>query len=205
MSFIFCYYLYYFFTYYAIIRSGLKIYGEGEWQRRVHGAGRCRRWRKLHLAVDTASKQVIACEVTADFVTDDQVLPDLLGQMPQEMIATVAADGAYDTRDCHDHIAALHAKALIPPRENAVEWEEGHPRTRIVRAIQAQGRKGWKQASGYHRRSLAENAFFRLKILFGPRLRNRIFQAQCTETYCRIAALDRMTTLGMPESVPMAA
>ena len=171
----------------AIDSSGLKIYGEGKWQHRVHEEGQ-RRLRKRHLTVDTASKQVVACELTADFVTDDHVLPDLLGQMPEETIATVAADGAYDTRNCHGHIAARGAKALIPPRENAVEWEPDHPRTQIVQAIQTRGRKGWKQASGYHRRSLAENAFFRLKTLFGPRLRNRTFRAQCTEAYCRIAA-----------------
>ncbi|HEB78416.1 MAG TPA: hypothetical protein ENI90_07815 [Methylothermaceae bacterium] len=74
-----------------------------------------------------------------------------------------------------------------------------------MRAIQARGRTGWKQASGYHRRSLAENAFFRFKTLFGSRLRNRTFRTQCTEVYCRIAAINRMTTLGMPESLPIAA
>ena len=62
-----------------------------------------------------------------------------------------------------------------------------------------------QQRRGYHRRSLAENAFFRLKTLFGDRLRNHRFDAQCTEAYCRIVALNRITTLGMPESVPVAA
>jgi len=189
----------------AVDSSGLKILGEGEWKRRIHGAGSRRRWRKLHIGVDPDSKQVVACELTADFVTDDQVLPDLLSQLNEEPLASVAADGAYDTRACHQVIAERQAKALIPPREDAVEWEDDHPRTAIVRAIREKGRKGWKQDSGYHRRSLAENAFFRLKTLFGDRLRNRRFDAQCTEAYCRIVALNRMTGLGMPESVPVAA
>jgi len=188
----------------AVDSTGLKIFGEGEWKRLIHGASARRRWRKLHVGVDPDTQQVVACELTADFVTDDQVLPDLLSQLNEEPLASVAGDGAYDTGDCHQVIAARGAKALIPPRENAVEWEPDHPRTAIVRAIREKGRKGWKQESGYHRRSLAENAFFRLKTLFGNRLSNRRFDAQCTEAYCRIVALNRMTTLGMPESVPVA-
>ena len=117
----------------------------------------------------------------------------------------MAGDGTYDTSDCHRAIAERSAKALIPPRENAVEWEADHPRTAIVRTIREKDRKGWKQESGYHRRSLAGNAFFRIKTLFGDRLRNRRFEAQCTEAYCRIAALNRFTGLGIPESVPVVA
>jgi len=189
----------------AIDSSGLKIYGEGEWHRKVHGAGRRRSWRKLHIGVDCDTRQVVSCELTASFVTDDQVLEELLDQLDGDPLASVAADGAYDTRQCHQAIAERKATALIPPREDAVEWEPDHPRTAVVRAIRQQGRKEWKQASGYHRRSLAENAFFRLKTLFSDRLKNRSFESQCTEAYCRIVALNRMTALGMPESVPVVA
>jgi len=185
----------------AVDSTGLKIFGEGEWKRRIHGAGHRRRWRKLHIAVDPDSKQVVAYELTADSISDDQVLPDLLSQLNEEPLASVAGDRAYDTGDCHRAIAAAGAKALIPPRENAVEWAADHPRTAIVRAIRE---KGGKQESGYHRRSLAENAFFRIKTLFGDRLQNRRFEAQCTEAYCRLVALNCMTTLGMPESMPEA-
>jgi len=86
-----------------------------------------------------------------------------------------------------------------------VEWQTEHPRTAAVRMIRQQGKNAWKELSGYHRRSLVENAFFRLKTLFGDRLKNRRFDAQCTEAYCRIVALNRMTELGMPQSVPMVA
>lgn len=33
---------------------------------------------------------------------DAPVLPDLLNQSPHERIGGVTADGAYDTRKCHD-------------------------------------------------------------------------------------------------------
>ena len=40
-----------------------------------------------------------------------------------EEIGSVTADGAYDTRKCHDAIAARGAHAVIPPRKNAKPWK----------------------------------------------------------------------------------
>ncbi len=40
-----------------------------------------------------------------------------------ETIGSVTADGAYDTRKCHDAIADRGAHAVIPPRKNAKPWK----------------------------------------------------------------------------------
>ena len=46
--------------------------------------------------------------------------PNLLAQiLPDQEIATFTADGTYDTRRCHNAIAARGAAALTPPRKNA--------------------------------------------------------------------------------------
>lgn len=48
------------------------------------------------------------------------MLPELLNQIPADQaIGSVIADGAYDTRECHDAIAARNAYAVIPPRKTA--------------------------------------------------------------------------------------
>ncbi|OUC05306.1 hypothetical protein RY27_28075 [Litorilinea aerophila] len=62
------------------------------------------------------------------------------------------------------------------------------------------GRRAWTVEAGYHRRSLAETAMFRLKPLFGDHLRSRTTEGQRTEGAIRCAALNRMTRLGMPDS-----
>ena len=46
-------------------------------------------------------------------------------------------------------------------------------RDEILRAIRRKGRKGWKQESGYHRRSLAETQIYRYKHLIGGQLKAR--------------------------------
>ena len=53
--------------------SGLKIYGEGEWLQEKHGAKSRRRWRKLHIALDAETHQMMAIELTTDEVGDPTV------------------------------------------------------------------------------------------------------------------------------------
>jgi hypothetical protein len=61
--------------------TGLKIYGEGEWLDQKHGIRSRRRWRKLHLAVDAGTHEIVAVELTPDDVGDIAEVPDLLDQI----------------------------------------------------------------------------------------------------------------------------
>ena len=95
---------------------------------------------------------------------------------------------------------------LIPPRKNARIWKHGNTqaqrlkRDENLRSIRKQGRKAWKQNSGYHVRSLAETTMFRLKTIFGDALSARRLETQITQALVRCAALNKMTHLGMPQS-----
>jgi hypothetical protein len=62
------------------------------------------------------------------------------------------------------------------------------------------GRDEWKKEAGYHRRSLAETTMMRLKTIFSERLKAREWRRQVTELRVRCAALNRMTSIGMPQS-----
>lgn len=70
--------------------------------------------------------------------------------------------------------------------------------------LRLHGRRGWKQKSGYHVRSLAETAMFRLKTIFGDELSTRLIETQTTQTFIRCAALNKMTHLGMPHAYKVA-
>ena len=78
-------------------------------------------------------------------------------------------------------------------------------RDESLRAIRCSRRKRWKHESGSHRRSLAETAFLRLKTIFDPTLHSREWSLQTTELILRVATLNRMRHLGMPESYLLAA
>lgn len=185
--------------------TGVKVYGEGEWKVRQHGIGKRRTWALLHLGVDEETGEILAAVVTTNDVADCEVMPDLLEQIDQE-IEQVSGDGGYDTINCYDTIARRGAKAIIPPGSNAKIKQHGnckalpHPRDENLRRVRQVGRKRWKQESNYYRRSLFETTMFRLKTIFGGKLRRRGFDTQAVELFLQCAALNRMIQLGKPDS-----
>jgi hypothetical protein len=194
--------------------TGIKIEGEGEWHARKHGGPKRRVWRKIHLGIDEETLEIRAVEITGSHIGDAPVLPDLLKQIPaHEQIGSVTADGAYDTRKCHDAIADRGAHAVIPPRKNAKPWktvtagalaivlgpmaDNGSPRNEALRASKYLGRALWRRWSGYHRRSRVETKMHCVKLL-GQRLMARDFDRQVAELQVRIAVLNGYTALGIP-------
>jgi hypothetical protein len=100
--------------------TGIKMLGEGEWKTKKHGADYRRQWRKVHLGIDAATLEIRAMEVTDNSIGDAPMLVNLLGQIPpEEQLASVSGDGAYDTKGCHEAIALRQADAIIPIRKNA--------------------------------------------------------------------------------------
>ena len=188
--------------------TGIKMLGEGEWKRKKHGADYRRQWRKVHIGIDAQTLEIRAIEVTSSSVGDAPMLPELLAQIPpNEHVATVSGDGAYDTKGCHAAIAARGAAAIIPTRKNGQPWKESTSGARIrnetLRATRHLGRTLWKKWSGYHRRSLVETKMRCFKLL-GERVMARDFDRQVAELQVRAALLNRFTQLGTPVTVRVA-
>ena len=181
--------------------TGLKVYGEGEWKVRLHGADKRRTWRKLHVSIDASTQQIVTALITDKDVVDGRMLPHQLRQV-QAAVERVYADGAYDTRLCYKAIDQKGARAIIPPRKGSTLWKDTYlkDRNKNLRKMRKYGSKGWKKESGYHRRSLVETTFFRLKTVFSDKLRSRRDETQVTEVMIRCAALNRMSELGLPDS-----
>jgi hypothetical protein len=74
-------------------------------------------------------------------------------------------------------------------------------RDATLRAIAVQGRYGWRRSSGCTRQSLAKNAMFRSKVVFGGKLWARTFANQKIEAAIKCAVLNQMTGLGMPHTL----
>ena len=187
--------------------TGIKFLGEGEWKRKKHGAEYRRQWRKVHLGIDAHTLEIRAIEVTDNSVGDAPMLPELLAQIPpDEALASVSGDGAYDTKACHAAIARRGAQAIIPPRKNAQPWKTklvgAAMRNEALVACHRLGRGIWKKWSGYHRRSLVETKMHCFKRL-GERVMARTFERQVVELQVRVALLNRFTQLGRPTTVPV--
>ena len=75
--------------------TGLQVYGAGQWLEAKHGAKSCRKWRKLHLAVDAASGMIVAQTLTEQDSDDPSQVAPLLDRIDGRIVR-VTADGAYD-------------------------------------------------------------------------------------------------------------
>lgn len=189
--------------------TGLKVYGEGEWKVRQHGWSVRRTWRKLHLGGNEATGEIVAETLTENSVDDASQVAPLLAQINDEVEA-LSGDGGYDKHKVFEVLAdppqEAPIQALIALRKNAKIQQHGNgkmpplARDEILRAIRKKGRKGWKQQSGYHRRSLAETQMFRYKQIIGDKLRAREWANQQVESRLGCAILNRMTHLGRPDS-----
>lgn len=187
--------------------TGLKVYGEGEWKVRQHGASQRRMWKKLHLGVDPFTGEIILSELTDNKQADGKVAERLMERAPNG-VERVYGDGAYDGAAFRKVVYAKGAVVIVPPPRDAVvhlDAEEPHVRERNEGVLQIMGlggddlaRKIWKKLKGYHTRSLVETAMYRFKQLTGERLKSRRWENQCSEADIKCLVINKMTKLGMP-------
>jgi hypothetical protein len=124
--------------------TGIKIYGEGKWKVRTHGVGKRRTWRKLHIAMNAETAEILAWVATSSNVSDKEVLPLLLEQI-QETIKQLTGDGGYDYATCYEAIGERKARAVILPRRRGrlhPEDERLRARDKNLRSIRKVGRSG---------------------------------------------------------------
>ncbi|CAD7490176.1 hypothetical protein KBAD11_09390 [Aeromonas dhakensis] len=185
----------------VIDSTGLKVFGEDEWKVRKHGAEKRRVWHKLHLAVDPATHDIVAVEISLENVHDAEVLPTLLNPLRRKL-GRVYADGAYDSKASHQLISRKGAIACIPPRKSTGLWKKGHARNDTVLVMRKEGLAHWKKISGYHRRSLAETAMYRFKQLMMGKISLRNYNDQVGEVMAYVCAMNKLNALGLPVRKP---
>ncbi|WP_234824708.1 transposase, partial [Sinorhizobium medicae] len=61
--------------------TGLQVYGAGQWLEEKHGARYRRGWRKLHVALDADSSEIIAHTMTDQDAGDASQVEPLLNQI----------------------------------------------------------------------------------------------------------------------------
>jgi hypothetical protein len=212
--------------------TSIKAEGEDKWNARsiplTHASMSCRAvggpnrriWRKIHIGIDEETLEVRAVEVTTNNIGDAPMLPELLNQIPPgQVVGCVTVDWAYDTRKCHEAIAARDAKAVIPTRKNAKPWKptarEPLPETKqSVRSdtwVYPVATLEWvpppksrrNETSRDHAAHNPVGQWMHCIKLLGQPLMARHFKRQVPEIQIRIAALNRYTTLGIPVTEPV--
>lgn len=177
--------------------SGLKVYGEGEWMRKIHGKKQTRRWVKLHIAIDQGTQDIVANITTPRNRHDNTQTTPLLDSIKGE-IKTLLADGAYD--GSRKEFEKRGIRGLIPPPRNARYRFTNGERDQAIAVIRGLGgdkeaKKIWGKLTGYNYRVLVETTFSRIKRLFGDRLFSRKFDNQILENRLRCELINRMNAV----------
>ena len=196
----------------AIDSTGINVYGESEWKSVKHGTYRYQVWRKLHIAMDVEKQLILAADYSESSRHDSNYLPMMRDEIEGE-IDRITADGAYDKKKCYRGAYKRGVELIAPPQHDAIVQRNKYKkdpalirRDEMINEIKElggneEGIKAWKEKYDYHKRSLVETAMFRLKTIFGEAVRTRKFENQKAEMLIRCAALNKMTSLGMPDGI----
>ncbi len=175
--------------------TGLKMHG---WNAEKHGTTKPRKtWRKLHLAFNPDTGDIVGSKLTTEHVGDETALPDLVREIDAD-VDRFLADGAYDGEGVSACLTARFGhkiEIIVPPPKNAVNGDNSQ-RNRHIDHIVEHGRLNWQKETGYNQRSQIEAQIRRWKTIIGGSLQTRKLENQITETRVAAKAMNRMTALG---------
>ena len=152
--------------------TGLKLFSEGKWLKLKHKVNQKKTWRKLHLAIDEKTQQIVSSELTSLETSDDVMVKPILKSIDHK-ISGIIADRAYDSnRVYNDIIKATNnekVKIIIPGRTNASKIcfyliNLSKRRANHKRWFEL-GSYKWQKETGYNKRSLIETTMMRYKTL----------------------------------------
>jgi len=199
--------------------SGFELSGIGNWFSDKHNVLAIRIWQETHIIIDYGTRIILGVIDTKNHVHDNTQLFPLIIEAGKNLtrvgasqkLECIIGDGAYEAKDNYKMVKKFGASFIAPPQKNATYhydlkdgklvdmpgWEE---RNQVIRAIMRAGcMENWKKQVGYHKRSLVENAFYRLKTIFGDKMTMRTEKNRHTEQLIRIKILNIFTTYGLPK------
>lgn len=116
----------------------------------------------------------------------------------------IHTDDAYDGEPVSQAVLGKQpdAKVIVPPHKTVVlSATSNSQQGNHIRDIERHGCIAWQQKTAYSLRNYVELAMQRYKRIFGNTLKARALPQQKMEAWISVAALNRMTSLGMPVSV----
>ena len=150
----------------AVDSTGVRVHKAGGWVEREYG--KKKRYVKIHLAVDVATKQALALMVTTDGTHDSRVFPKLLRKAERHgRVSKVFGDGAFDSSKVYELLESKGIEAVIKPRQNSRLDTPSEPRRRAVTQYKHLGHTRWAKLKGYGERWSVETAYSTFKRTFG--------------------------------------
>ena len=182
----------------AVDSTGIKVTNRGEWMRK-----RRKGYIKIHVGVDTKTKQVVSLEVTDDRTDEGEKLMPLVKRAKRKaIIKRVLGEGGYDTHENFRFLAGEGIEPGIKVREDS-NPNCGGVRGEVVRAY-LRDPPGWKKQVGYGQRWMAETFFSGFKRLFGEVVHAKRFERMVKEIELKVWVYNLMLGLAVAPALATA-
>src|SRR5487761_173176 len=155
----------------AVDSTGIKVTNRGEWIKEKWLKER-RGFIKIHVAVDTKSKQIVSMKVTQQDTGDAKMMKRLVEEASKNArIEKLIGDGGYDSKDNFQTLSDMKIEPVIKVRSNSVVTGQCPTRDNSV-LEQSSNYKRWKKKHGYGMRWMAESCFSSIKRTFGESIKS---------------------------------
>ena len=155
----------------AVDSTGIKVTNRGEWIKEKWLKER-RGFIKIHVAVDTKSKQIVSMEVTREDTGDSKMMKPLVEEASKKAkIERLVGDRGYDSRENFQTLSDMKIEPVIKVRSNSVVSGKCVPRDDSV-LEQLSNYNRWKRKHGYGKRWIAESCFSSIKRTFGESIKS---------------------------------
>jgi len=170
----------------AVDSSGIKVTNSGDWIRHVWKVKRG--YLKIHLAVDSKSKQAVSMQVTEERVSDESQTKLLLEEaMSKNSVERAYGDGAYDSRANFNFLTANRIDPAIKVRKNASKKARGSFARKQSVIEQQSDYDEWKEKHSYGDRWAVEGAFSCIKRIFGEYVSAKKFVNMAQEMTTKVS------------------
>jgi IS5 family transposase len=180
----------------AVDSSGIKVAKSGDWIRKTWKVRKG--WLKIHFAVDTKTKQIVALEVTDERVGDIKKFKKLVRKSSKtKNVEKVLADSAYDSNENYKFLNSKNIVAGIKPKCVKGRIRSGkmsNKERRRVASAYLKDEKSWKASVGYGMRWTSETVFSTFKRIFGECISAKKFQNMVKEIQLKVFALNYLIT-----------
>lgn len=174
--------------------SGIRIYESGEWKKEKYGGHR--KWRKLHVAIDLKTKEIIYSKLTAASSHDLSQIDEVMGCLNRKK-GKVLIDGIADQHELYTKCLRYNKQLLTPPRKGSSIQNGIDQRKDAIKIIRALGedleaKSIWGKLTGYNQRSQIETLFSRWKRVLGESLRSKLEETCSNEIYVKSLIMNKM-------------
>jgi len=187
----------------AIDSTGIKVTNRGQWMSEKWGGVRDKRKKgflKIHVAVNTKTREILALEVTDEKVHDGTMMKELVkralnGHLHHgEKAKSVLADGACDSNANFKFLNDEGIKPATKEKRNSVVSTKNSKARNGEARQQTRDLVRRKRKRGYGHRWMAETAFSSIKRMFGEHVPSTRFQNMVKEMMMMKVSLYNLST-----------